>query len=155
MQMAKQLSVMLANKPGRLAAMLGALNKEKIGFRALAVMDSGERGTVRFVPEDFDAAKRVLDKISVPYDPSDVLLVDVPGQAGAFRKICEKLAADHLNIDYAYSSFDGGKSGKPGGLAVIRVNDLLKAQQALGVSSVAARRAPRRQVRRPVQAPAL
>ena len=48
MQTVKQLSVSLVNKPGRLAAMLGALNKGKVTFRALAVMDSGDRGTVRF-----------------------------------------------------------------------------------------------------------
>ena len=51
MRIAKQLSVRLVNKPGRLAAMLGALNKSKVTLRALAVMDSGDRGTIRFVPE--------------------------------------------------------------------------------------------------------
>ena len=120
MQTAKQLSVSLVNKPGRLASMLGALNKEKVSFRALSVMDSGERGTVRFVPDDFAAAAKVLEKINVRYDPADVLLVEVPNQSGAFGKICERLAADHLNIDYAYCSFNSagparGKDGCPGG----------------------------------------
>ena len=45
MQTAKQLSVSLVNKPGRLAAMMTALGKEKVDFLALSVMDSGERGT--------------------------------------------------------------------------------------------------------------
>jgi len=53
MQTAKQLSVSLVNKPGRLADMLAALSKGKVNFRALTVMDSGERGTVRFVHDDF------------------------------------------------------------------------------------------------------
>ena len=35
MQTSKQLSVTLVNKPGRLATMLGALTKEKVGLRAL------------------------------------------------------------------------------------------------------------------------
>ena len=52
MQAAKQLSVSLVNKPGRLADVLTALNKEKVNLRALVVMDCGERGTVRFVPDD-------------------------------------------------------------------------------------------------------
>ena len=68
MQTAKQLSVTLANKPGRLAAMLAALNKEKVTCRALSVMDCGERGTVRFVPDDFAAATKVLEKINVRGD---------------------------------------------------------------------------------------
>ncbi len=34
MQTAKQLSVTLANKPGRLAALLTALTKDKVTYRA-------------------------------------------------------------------------------------------------------------------------
>jgi hypothetical protein len=152
MKTAKQLSVLLVNKPGKLAAMLGALNKEKVSFQALSVMDSGTRGTVRFVPTDFDAAKKVLDQNSIQFDSADVLLVEVPGNAGAFRNLCEKLAAEHLNIDYAYCSFTAGRGGKAGVLAVIKVNDLVKAQQVLGENGAVARRTPRRPGRRPVYA---
>lgn len=132
MQTAKQLSVSLVNKPGRLAAMLTALSKNKVNFEALAVMDSGDRGTVRFVPEkeQFAAATEVLDRLNVRYDANEVLLVEVPNQPGAFRKVCERLAAEHLNIDYAYASF-AGRGAKGGGTAVIKVNNLLKAQKVL------------------------
>ena len=131
MHTAKQLSVRLVNKPGRLAAILAALSKGKVNLQALAVMDSGDRGTVRFVPDDFAAATEVLDKMNVRYDAADILLVEVPSQSGAFRKICERLAADHLNIGYAYCSFSAGRGAKGGVLAVIKVNDLVKAQRVL------------------------
>jgi hypothetical protein len=144
MQTAKQISVSLVNKPGRLADMLNALAKEKVSFKALSVMDSGTRGTVRFVPEKYDNAVQVLQGINVRYEAADVLLVDMPNQSGAFRKVCEKLAGEHLNIDYAYSSFANGK----GATAVVRVNDLAKAQRVLGGNTAAAR-APRRPGRRP------
>ena len=152
MQTSKQLSVSLVNKPGRLADMLGALSKEKVTLRALAVMDSGDRGTVRLVPDDIQAASKVLDKLGVRYDAVDVLLVEVPNQSGAFRRICEKLAAEHLNIDYAYCSFTAGGGAKPGVLAVVKVNDLVKAQRVLGENGSAATRVQRRPVRRPVHA---
>jgi hypothetical protein len=147
MQTAKQLSVSLVNKPGHLVAMLAALNKNKVNFRALAVMDSGDRGTVRFVPDNLAAGTEVLEKASIRFDVADVLLVDVPSQPGAFRKICERLAADHLNIDYAYSSFNGEKGSK-GGLAVIKVNDLAKAQRVLSENGATSDR--RKPGRRPV-----
>jgi hypothetical protein len=152
MQTAKQLSVRLVNKPGRLAAILGTLNKEKVGFRALSVMDTGERGTVRFVPDNFAAAAKVMEKINVRYDPAEVLLVEVPNQSGAFGKICERLAADHLNIDYAYCSFNSAaaaRGAKPGVLAVIKVNDLGKAQRVLGENGVTTRTIQRKPARRP------
>ena len=150
MQTAKQLSVRLVNKPGRLADMLGALAKEKVSFRALTVMDSGERGTVRFVPDDFQTATSVLDDMNMRYESADVLLADVPSQAGAFRKICEKLAAEHLNIDYAYCAFGSSAKGKTAVLAVIKVNDLTKAQRVLGENGVPSKR--RALVRRSVAA---
>ncbi len=154
MHTAKQLSVSLINKPGRLAAMLTALNKGKVNFRALAVMDSGDRGTVRFVPDrdQFAAATEVLDKLNVRYDATEVLLVEVPNQPGAFRKICERLAAEHLNIDYAYASF-AERGAKGGGLAVFKVNNLAKAQQVVSENGIPANRR-RLPVRRPpVRAP--
>ncbi|MGA2061060.1 MAG: ACT domain-containing protein [Thermoguttaceae bacterium] len=142
MQTAKQLSVSLVNKPGRLADMLTALAKEKVNFQALAVMDSGNRGTVRFVPEDLHTAAGVLDKINVRYETTDVLLAEIPNQPGGFRKICERLAGEHLNIDYAYCSFNSGKKSKGGVLAVIKVNDLVKAQRLLSENGFAGRRRP-------------
>jgi len=148
MQTAKQLSVTLVNKPGRLAALLTALNKERVNFRALVVMDSGERGTLRFVPDDLGTTIAVLEKANLRFDVTDVLLVEVPTQPGGFRKICERLAADHLNIDYAYSSFNGGK-GRNAVLAVIKVNDLVKAQRVLSENGATVRRKPGR---RPVHA---
>jgi len=148
MQTAKQISVRLVNKPGRLASMLDALHKGKVDFRALAVMDSGDRGTVRFVPDDVASATQVLDKINIRYDVADVLLVEVPKQPGAFRKVCARLAAEHLNIDYAYSSFASQSGAKGGGLAVVKVNNLTKAQKILGENNHARRKkAP--PVRRP------
>ena len=75
MRTAKQLSVSLVNKPGRLADVLGALAKGKVNFLALSVMDSRERGTVRFVPDEFSAATEVLEKLNIRFDAADVLIV--------------------------------------------------------------------------------
>ncbi len=150
METAKQLSVSLVNKPGRLADMLGALQKKKVEFRALVVMDSGERGRVRFVPNDVKVAQAVLAERNLSFETTDVLLVQVPNQPGAFRRICEKLAAEHLNIDYAYCSFSVRGNAK-GVLAVIKVNDLAKAQRVLSENGSGRTRAiNKRPGRRPV-----
>ncbi|MBN2578470.1 MAG: hypothetical protein JXB10_05715 [Pirellulales bacterium] len=131
MQTAKQLSVTLVNKPGRLADMLAALAKEKVSFKALSVMDSGARGTVRFVPDDLDAAQCVLQQINIPAEITEVLLAEIPNQPGGFRQICQRLATYHLNIGYAYCSFNCPGKAKGSVLAVIKVNDLSKARRAI------------------------
>jgi hypothetical protein len=148
MQLAKQFSVSLVNKPGRLADLLAALHKGKVGLHALALMtDSSERKTARFIPSDARLAATVLEKINVAYDATDVLVVEVASQSGGFGKVCEKLATEHLSIDYAYCSFNGVHKAKGGCLAVVKVNDLAKAQRALSESSTTRKRMP---FRRPV-----
>ena len=146
MQTAKQLSVSWINKPGRLADVLMALNKGKVGFRALAVMDTGQRGTVRFVPDNYEAAKEVLEKINVDCEAADVLLVDVPAQSGGFQNLCERLAQEHLAIDYAYCSYDHGGKTKGGGLAVIKVNNATKAKRVLGGNGTMRKKMPFRRL---------
>ena len=145
MHTAKQLSVTLVNKPGRLAVLLAALNRGKVNFRALSVMDSGERGTLRFVPDELAVAEETLQRINVRFETTDVLLVEIRNQPGGFRNLCERLAADHLNIDYAYIAFGGSRA-----LAVVKVNDLSKAQRVLSDNGTTARR--KRPGRRPVYA---
>lgn len=149
MEIAKQLSVRLVNKPGRLSALLESLQKAKVELQALAVMDSGDRGTIRFVPDSFQAAVDVLAAASLEYDQTEVLLVDVPTQPGAFARVCDRLASEHLNIDYAYTSF-GSRNG--GAVAVVRVNDLSKAQRVLSDNSAAATRKKTQPGRRPAHA---
>ena len=70
------------------------------------------------VPEDLALARSALETISVKFDVADVLLVEVPSQSGAFRKICQRLAVEHLNIDYAYGSLTASGGSKGGALAV-------------------------------------
>ena len=141
MQTAKQLSVSLVNKPGRLADMLAALNKGKVSFRALAVMDSGERGTVRFVPDDVAAATSRLgedqrplrcrrravgrDSQSVGRIPQDLRDSSPPNTSTSTTPIARSTAAERP---------------KGGVLAVIKVNDLAKAQRVLSENGTATER---------------
>ena len=148
MQTAKQLSVGLANKPGRFAAVLDALSREKVHLRAFCVMDSGVRATVRMIPDDPQRAKAALEGIGIEVDVADVLLVEVNHHAGGLPRICQRLALEHLNIDYAYGSLSP-TNGKRGSLAVIKVNDLAKAQRVLSEPAAVPGRSRKMPGRRP------
>jgi hypothetical protein len=149
MQTAKQLSVTLINKPGRLADILAGLSKGKVAFKALCVMDTAGRGMVRFVPDRIEAAIVVLDQMNVRFEINDVLMAELPSQPGGFRHLCERLATEHLNIDYAYCAFSSGGKAKGGVSAVFKVNDLSKAQRIIGENGNG--RHKRQAMRRPVK----
>ena len=124
----RQISVYLDNKPGRLAHVCTALSKKKINITAVTVSESKARGVLRMVTDDPAATREVLKALNVPYEESDVVLVEMRNQPGALAQVCEQLAAGKINIDYAYCSA-GARNGKTVG--VFRVSNAAKCMKVL------------------------
>jgi len=138
METAKQISVFLENKPGRLAHVLSVLAQEKVNITAMAVMDSHEQSVLRIVTTDSGKAARVLRAMGMRFSETDVLSVELRHQIGALANVCNLLGTNHINIEYCYCSA-GGKNGKTVG--IFKVNNTDKAARMLnGPVSVATRR---------------
>jgi len=106
-----KLSVFFENRPGRLANVLSALAREKVNLTALTVMDSHEHSVLRLVSDDLTKTRQVMKGLSIPFTETDVVVVELRNQPGALAHVCELLAGEHVNIDYAYCSA-GGRNGK-------------------------------------------
>jgi hypothetical protein len=130
-ELTKQISVFLENKPGRLANVLLALAREKVNIAALSVMDSHEHNVLRFVADDLDKTRQVLKNLSIPFAESEVTLVELRNQPGELAHVCELLGAEHVNIEYAYCS-SGGRNGKTVG--IFKLSNATKAARVLGQS---------------------
>ena len=137
METSKQISVFLENKPGRLANVLSALAREKVNITALSVMDSHEHSVLRAVTNDPAKTAQVVKALGTPFAETDVLLVELRNQPGALARVCELLAGEHVNIEYAYCS-SGGRNGKVYG--IFKVSSTEKAMRALGSPNNTARR---------------
>jgi len=144
METAKQVSIFLENKPGRLANVLSALAKEKVNVTALTVMDSREHNVMRVVTNDGTKTVQVLKGMGIPFAETEVLLVDLKNQPGALAHVCEVLAGDHINIDYCYAS-SGGRNGQVYG--IFKVSNTDRAKQLLGGGGTNNKRAERRPLR--------
>ena len=145
MELTKQISLFLENKPGRLANVLLALAREKVNIAALSVMDSHEHNVLRLVADDLDRTRQVLKNLSIPFAESEVMLVELRNQPGELAHVCELLGAEHINIEYAYCS-SGGRNGKVVG--IFRVSNSEKAIRVLTQSgNNSARKPERRQLR--------
>lgn len=132
-----QFSVFLVNKPGVLAQVTDALANAKINILALTMMDSSEHGVLRLVVADTDKARDVLKRLNLPMTETDVLLLEMSNRPGALADVCGRLAAAHVNINYAYVT-TGASGGKAS--AVLKVADTKKAIFVLS------ERKPRRKV---------
>ena len=131
MQARKQLTVFLENKPGRLAKILGELARQKINIVALSVMDHQEHSVLRIVSDDEAATAKIVQDSNTPFRESDVLIVELRNQPGALAHLCETLAEEHINIEYAYCS-SGGRNGKVFG--IFKVSNIDKAVRVLNES---------------------
>jgi hypothetical protein len=128
MHIETQFSVFLVNKPGVLAVVTNALAKAKVNVSALTLMDSVEHGVLRLVTDNAVGARKVLGTSHDEWAESDVLVMELDNNPGAFSDIVSILADAHINISYAYCT-GGACGGKT--TAVFKVADIKKAKKLL------------------------
>lgn len=128
MEFVHEVTARLENKPGRLAKICDALTDEKVNIRALSIMDPGERSVLRMVVDQLEPTRQVLTSLGTEYEITDVLAVEMDNRPGALGRILERLAADHINIEYAYAS---GSSAPGKSLGIFHTSNPKRALQVL------------------------
>ncbi len=131
MRIEAQFSIFLINKPGVLANVTEALAKAKVNLQALTLADSGEHGVLRIITEDPEATRKVLAHAHDRWTEQEVLVIALENRPGAFAKVAQKLAEEHVDISYAYCT--GGASGGRT-TAVFKVADMKKAEKVIETS---------------------
>ncbi len=129
MEIVSEVTAQLENKPGRLAKICSALAQDKVDIRAITVMESDGPSVLRFVTSDLDATKKVLTSLGTEYTIADVLAVGLENRTGALARVLERLAEEHININYAYAS----AAASPGkALGIFHTTNTKRALQILG-----------------------
>lgn len=128
MHVATQFSIFMVNKPGVLAQVLSEFAQAKINITAITMMDSVEHGVMRVVFTAPEKARKVLEKLNMPYNETGVLCVTLTNQSGALAAVAEKLGRNHINITYAYCTA-GAKGGRTTG--ILKVANVAKAMKVL------------------------
>src|SRR5690242_21734200 len=101
-EIATQLAVFLANRPGALARVCDALAKAEINIHALATSDTVDHTVVRMVVSDPTKALMLLGEAGVLALETDVLTIETASEPGVLAKITERLAEAEVNIEYTY-----------------------------------------------------
>jgi hypothetical protein len=149
MEFVHEVTAYLENKPGRLAKICSALAHEKLNIRALSVMDTSDRSVLRLVTDDIEATKRVLTSLGTEFETGEVLSVQMDNRPGALARVLERLAEEHINIEYAYAS----TATEPGRcLGVFHTSNPKRALQVLNEATSAGNGVDRTSGRRPLHA---
>jgi len=137
MELVHEVTAYLENKPGRLAKICSALAHERVNIQALSVMDTSERSVLRLVTDDLEPTRKVLTSLGTECQVRDVLTVEIENRPGALARVLETLAAEHINIEYAYVA-PGAAPGKS--LGVFHTSNPKRAQKVLADTSTASDR---------------
>jgi hypothetical protein len=100
--MAKQLTIFVENRAGRLKAISENLQKNNIDIRAFTIQDRGDYGLLRLIVNKPSEAYLALADVGCACALKDVLAVSVPDQPGNFHRLTSALAANDINITDAY-----------------------------------------------------
>ena len=100
---AKQLSIFLENKSGRLTEVTEVLAKEDINLSALCIAENADFGILRGIVSDPDRAYKALKDNHFAVNVTDVVGISCPNVPGALATVLVYLSAEGVFIEYMYS----------------------------------------------------
>ncbi len=128
---AKQLSVFIENKQGRLGGVLSVLKASEINLLSLSLADTTEYGILRLIVSQPQKGKECLTKAGFSCMVADVLVVKIPHRAGALQEILE-VVSDKVSVEYAY----GLSTNVADACVVLKVSDIKTAMDVLSQKGI-------------------
>ncbi len=101
-EVAHQLSIFVANKPGVLGKVCDLLKKEKINIYAITTSDNRDHSIIRLVVDEPHRTLGLLEDYGTLVQQTDVIMLDGLNRPGTIGEIARKLGEAHINIDYLY-----------------------------------------------------
>lgn len=124
---AKQLSVFIENRHGRLGEVLDVLKANDVNILSLSLADTTEYGLLRLIVNDPVLGKEKLLEKGFSSMITDVLVVKIQHKAGSLQQFLQLIAKANVNIEYMYGlSIEGATAS-----VVMKTSDLQKAEEVL------------------------
>lgn len=97
----KQFSVFMPNRLGRLHDLISMLASKSVHVLAITILDTTDSSIVRFVVDDPENARGLLQDEGFPFTESELLVVEMAA-ATDLNKLMAALLEAELNINYMY-----------------------------------------------------
>ena len=99
---AKQLTVFIENRTGRLAEVLGILRENNVNILSLSLADTTEFGLLRLIVDDAVTGKEKLTEKGFSSLLSDVSIIKIPHEVGSLQELLKIIDKNGVNIEYMY-----------------------------------------------------
>ena len=123
---AKQLSVFIENKTGRINEMAKILADGNINMTAFSIAENADFGIMRVIVSDPQRAMTLLRDHHFAVNLTDVVCLNCPNTSGSLSRVLELLAEEEVFIEYMYAFSEGEMAS-----VVIRPNDIQKCIEVL------------------------
>lgn len=124
---AKQLSVFIENRKGRLEEVLNVLKANGVNIISLSLADTTEYGLLRLIVNNAELGKETLAKDGFSTLVSDILVIKIAHRAGSLQELLKILGEYDINVEYMYGlSVDGQNA-----YIVLKASDMGKAIKAV------------------------
>ena len=99
---AKQLTVFIENRSGRLSEVLGVLKENKVNILSLSLADTTEYGLLRLIVDNAAYGKEKLTENGFSSLLSEVSIIKIPHKVGTLQELLKSIDENGVNIEYMY-----------------------------------------------------
>ena len=132
-EVAHQLSIFVANKPGVLGKVCDLLKKEKINIYAITTSDNRDHSIIRLVVDDTYRALCLLEDYGTLVQQAEVIMIAGPNKPGTIAEMSRQLGEGKVNIDYLYCATPPSAKA---GLLIFKPSNVAKALKILNQRKV-------------------
>ena len=99
---AKQLTVFIENRTGRLSEVLNVLKENGVNILSLSLADTTEYGLLRLIVDNAPLGKEKLSENGFSSLLSNVSIIKIPHKAGSLQGLLKVIDDNGVNIEYMY-----------------------------------------------------
>ena len=129
---AKQLTVFVENRNGRLSEVLNVLKENNVNILSLSLADTTEFGLLRLIVDKAQLGKEKLQENGFSSLLSDVSIIEIPHKAGSLQSLLKTIDENGVNIEYMYGlSIESDEA-----YVVLKASDTQKIDEILAQNGV-------------------
>ena len=99
---AKQLTVFIENRSGRLSEVLEVLKDNNISILSMSLADTTEFGLLRLIVDNAALGKEKLNESGYSSLLSDVSIIKIPHKVGSLQELLKVIDKNGVSIEYMY-----------------------------------------------------
>ena len=99
---AKQLTVFIENRAGRLSEVFNVLKLNGVNILSLSLADTTEFGLLRLIVDNASLGKEKLTENGFSSLLSDVSIIKIPHKVGSLQNLLKIIDDNNVNIEYMY-----------------------------------------------------